>query len=68
MSLLTDLIESILEAPGEFIDVALQGPVEGFLVLMGALLVGGPLIFSTFLLLGVVVDLITPESFGATHP
>ncbi|MEF8821460.1 MAG: hypothetical protein V5A52_04220 [Halovenus sp.] len=68
MSVLSELIQSIIDMPGEFADVALQGPVEAILVLSGAILVGLPLVLFTYLLLGAAVDLVTPESFGASYP
>lgn len=68
MSLLSDLIDSIVEMPGEFADVAAQGPVEGVLVLFGALFVTLPVLYFAYLVVGVLVELITPESFGETHP
>jgi hypothetical protein len=68
MSVLSRLVESIVDMPGEFAEVATQGPIEGLLVLSGAILVGAPLVFFSLLVLGALVDLVTPESFGATHP
>lgn len=68
MSTLSRLIDSVIQAPGEFVDVATQGPAEGLLVLFGALFIGLPLGFFAILVLGALVDLVTPESFGATHP
>jgi hypothetical protein len=68
MSVLTRLVESIVDMPGEFADVAAQGPIEALLVLSGAILVGLPVAFFGVLLLGALADLVTPESFGAEHP
>lgn len=68
MSVLSELIQSIIDMPGEFADVALQGPVEAILVLSGAILVGLPLALFTYLVLGAAVDLVLPESFGASYP
>ena len=68
MSILSRLVDSMMEAPGEFVDVATQGPIEGLLVLFGAIFVGAPLVFFGVLVLGAAVDLVTPESFGAEHP
>ena len=68
MSLLSDLIDSIIDMPGEFADVAAQGPVEGLLVLFGALFVIAPTAYFGYLVTGAVVDLLIPESFGETHP
>lgn len=68
MSIHTRLIDSIIDMPGEFADVATQGPIEGFLVLMGALLVGVSTTYFGVLVFGALVELVTPESFGAEHP
>ncbi len=68
MSVLSELFQSIIDMPGEFAGVATQGPIEALLVLMGGLLVVVPSAFFGILVLGAVVDLITPEKFGATHP
>jgi hypothetical protein len=68
MSLHTDLIDSIIEMPGEFADVATQGPVEGILVLFGVLFIAPSVLYFGYLVAGAVVDLVIPESFGETHP
>lgn len=68
MSLVSDLLDSLVEAPGEFADVAAQGPVESFLVVMGAVLVGIPLLFFGLLVAGVVAELVIPDSVRETHP
>jgi hypothetical protein len=68
MSVLSELIQSIIDMPGEFADVALQGPVEAILVLSGAILVGLPLALFTYLLVGAAAELVLPESFGASYP
>ena len=68
MGTFSKLLDSLLATPGEFIDVATAGPAEAILVLFGALFIAPPLIFFAILVLGAVVDLVTPESFGATHP
>lgn len=68
MSTLSRLVDSIIDMPGEFADVATQGPIEGLLVLIGGLLVVVPSAFFGILVLGALIDLVTPESFGATHP
>ncbi|MFW6434760.1 MAG: hypothetical protein ACOCY1_00110 [Halovenus sp.] len=68
MSVLSELVQSVIDMPGEFADVALQGPVEAILVLSGAILVGLPLLLFTYLLVGAAVELVLPESFGASYP
>jgi hypothetical protein len=68
MSLVSEFVQSLVDAPGEFADVAAQGPIEAFLVLMGALLVGAPLIVFGLLVAGVAADLVIPDSVGESHP
>jgi hypothetical protein len=68
MGVLSDLIQSIIDTPGEFADVAAQGPIEALLVLMGAILVLVPLGVFGLLVFGVVVEFVTPDSSAARHP
>jgi hypothetical protein len=68
MSFVTDLIESIIDMPGEFAGVAAQGPIEGLLVLFGALFVTAPLAVFGYLAAGAVIDLLLPDSSEARHP
>jgi len=68
MSVISELIDSVLKMPGEFADVALQGPVTLLLVVMGAILVGIPSAALGYLALGVTVDLLLPESIDISHP
>ena len=63
MSILSDLVESIVDAPGEFIDVAAQGPIEALLVAMGILLVGLPLVFFGVLVLGAAIELVATDNY-----
>ena len=68
MGVISDLIQSIIDTPSEFADVAAQGPIEAFLVLMGATLVLVPLGFFGLLVFGVVVEFVTPDSSAVRHP
>lgn len=68
MSVLSDLAESIADAPGEFADVATQGPVEALLVAMGAVLIIAPMVFFGLLVLGAVVEFVTPDRTAVQHP
>ena len=69
MSLVSDVIDALVHAPKEeFADVAAQGPVEAFLVAMGAVLVGAPLVFFGLLVAGVVAELVLPETIAERHP
>jgi hypothetical protein len=68
MSVLSDLIQSIVDMPAEFADIAAQGPIEAFLILMGAVLVGAPVAFFGLLVFGAVIEFITPDSSAVRHP
>jgi len=68
MSFPSRLIESIVDMPGEFADVAAQGPIEGLLVLIGAILVIAPTAYFGYLSTGAILSVFLPESFGAEHP
>lgn len=65
---LGELIQSSIDAVGDIVSVATQGPVEAVLVAMGALLVTVSMVVFGLLVLGAVVDLVTPGGGGATHP
>lgn len=64
----SELIQSVIDMPDKFADVATQGPIEGFLVAMGGLLVALPLALFGILVLGAIVDLILPDSISAKYP
>jgi len=68
MGFLSDLTQSVIDMPGEFADVAAQGPIEAVLVLTGALLVLVPSAVFGYLVLGAVVDLMLPDSSQTSHP
>jgi len=68
MSIHTDLIDSIRDMPGEFADVAVQGPVEAVLLLFGVLFIVVPSAIFGYLVLGAGVDILIPDSPGTTHP
>ncbi|MXR52007.1 hypothetical protein GRX03_10400 [Halovenus sp. WSH3] len=68
MSLPSRLLESIIDMPGEFADVAAQGPAEALLVLFGAIFVIAPTAYFGYLATGAILSLFLPESFGAEHP
>lgn len=65
---LGELIQSSIDAVGDIVSVASQGPIEAVLVAMGALLVTVSLGVFGILVLGAIVDLVTPGGVGATHP
>jgi hypothetical protein len=68
MSLPSRLIDSIIDMPGEFAEVAAQGPAEGLLVLFGAIFVIAPTAYFGYLVTGALLSPLLPESFGAEHP
>lgn len=68
MSIIVELVESIVDMPGAFWEVITQGPVEAVLVLIGALLIGLPSAFLAYLALGAGIDLVKPGQTGTRHP
>lgn len=67
MSFHAELIESILDAPGAFTDVALQSPATMALVTLGALLVAVAAGAAAWLAVGAGVEFVTPPPEGRTH-
>ncbi|MFC7057875.1 hypothetical protein [Halovenus salina] len=68
MSAISKLIDSIIDMPGEFADVAAQGPAEGLLLAFGALFVVVPSLALGYLALGAGIDLLTPSKIEIQHP
>lgn len=68
MTAVSQLIESIMDVPGEFLEVAMQGPIEALLVLIGAVFVILPSALLAYLALGAAVDLVKPGQTGTRHP
>lgn len=68
MSAISDLVESIVDMPGEFADVAMQGPIEAVLLAFGALFVVVPSVVFTYLALGAGIDIIKPGHAETRHP
>lgn len=68
MSAISKLIDSIVDMPGEFADVAAQGPAEGLLLAFGALFVVVPSLALGYLALGAGIDLLTPSKIEIRHP
>jgi len=68
MSVIVELFGSTVEMVGRFAEIALQGPVPGLLLLVGAVLVLGASAVFGVLTLGAVVDLLKPDSPGVTYP
>lgn len=63
-----ELLTSLTEAPGQFIDVAAHDPVSAVLILIAFLILAASLGYFAVLVLGAVVDLIRPSSGGESHP
>ncbi|WP_233263408.1 hypothetical protein [Halorhabdus sp. CUG00001] len=66
-SFLTKLVNSLFDAPAEFVDVASQGPISALLVALGALFVGAAVLAGGVLGLRAVVDLLTPFRSDRVH-
>lgn len=67
MSILTRLVQSVLEFPGLIADVAAQGPVQAILVLFGGLFIGLAGVALGWLVLGALVDIVTPPRGSPTY-
>jgi hypothetical protein len=65
---LGELVQSILDMPGKFADVAAHDPISAVLVGMGALLVSLSLGVFSLLTAGVVLDLIRPDRPRESYP
>ena len=59
MSLLTDLVQSVLDMPGEFATVATHDPLSALLVAVGGLFVLASVGYFGVLTLGAVVNVLT---------
>ncbi|WP_276270638.1 hypothetical protein [Haloarcula litorea] len=57
--LLTELVQSVIDAPGKFVDIMLFDPLSAVLVLIGALLVGVSSAIFGYLSLGAAASLFT---------
>lgn len=62
------LIQSTLELPGEFIEVAAHDPLSAALVAIGSVLVGAPLLVGGTYLAGAAFELVRPAQPEETHP
>ncbi|MFD1587896.1 hypothetical protein ACFR9U_12985 [Halorientalis brevis] len=58
---MVDLIGNVTTMITEFTNIALSDPLSAILILFGSLFVGGSVLAFTYLTLGAVVDLVTPE-------
>jgi len=67
-SLLAELVQSIIDMPGQFIDIALFDPLSALLILVGALLVGAASAVFGYLTLGAAVSLVMRPGSGRSPP
>lgn len=67
-SLVSQLLQSILEMPGRFLDIALTDPISALLILIGAALVGGASAVFGYLTLGAAVSLVMRPGSGRSPP
>lgn len=67
-SLVSQLVQSILDMPGKFIDIAMADPISAVLILIGAALVGSASAVFGYLSLGAAVSLIVRPGSGRSPP
>jgi hypothetical protein len=65
---LAELIDGIFELPGLFADIATHDPISAILILVGAIVLAASFGFFGILVLGAVVEFLTPDSVTARHP
>ncbi|WP_135667583.1 hypothetical protein [Halorhabdus rudnickae] len=64
---LTKLLDSIVEMPAKFADVAMHDPIGAVLIAFGALFVGLAVLAGGVLSLGAVLDLFSPFRPAREH-
>ena len=67
-SLPTQLVQSIIDMPGRFIDIALADPISAVLILIGAVLVGAASAVFGYLSLGAAASLVMRPGSGRSPP
>ncbi len=67
-TLLMQLLQSIIDMPGKFIDIALYDPLSAVLILLGAVLVGAASAVFGYLTLGAVASLVVRPGSGPSQP
>jgi urea transporter len=67
-SLAMELVQSIIDMPGRFIDIALTDPISAVLILIGAALVGVSSAVFGYLSLGAAFSLVTRPGSGRSPP
>ena len=63
-----ELLRSILELPGEFLEVATHDPVAAVLIAIGAVLVGGPMLVGGIYVAGALLEVVSSGPRGEQHP
>lgn len=65
---IAELIDSITDAPELFADIVTHDPISAIMVAFGGAFIALSIGFFAILVLGAVVDLVTPDKSSATHP
>ena len=67
-SLATELVQSIIDMPGKFLDIALSDPISAVLILIGAAIVGLSSAVFGYLSLGAAASLVIRPGSGRSPP
>jgi len=67
-TLVSELLESIVDAGPQFLDIATRDPISAVLIAFGALFVFASVGAFGVLTLGAVLDLVTPSRIGREPP
>lgn len=64
----SQLVDSLIQMPGHFADVAAHDPVSAVLIAIGALLTALPVLALGYLTLGAVISVLSVESAPKSPP
>jgi len=64
----SQLVQSIVDMPGKFIDIAMADPLSAVLILIGAALVGAASLVFGYLSLGAAASLVIRPGSGRSPP
>ena len=67
-SLPSQLVQSIVDMPGKFLDIALADPISAVLMLVGAVFVGAASAVFGYLSLGAAASLVIRPGSGRSPP
>jgi len=67
-SLPTQLVQSVIDMPGKFLEIALADPISAILMLIGAALVGAASAVFGYLSLGAAASLVMRPGSGRSPP